>query len=188
MKNVRGKNRTKNEIDNNFEDAIDMQEFIDHEDYSGLIQFCIQRAEENPDDLYAQYYLGDAYVRNGEYEKAIEFIAEHYKKQPWNIDYQYIILDALFALGKTEDDFIWDKNPIVLRMSPDIVNRCYEYLKRKRKARYIIELHCLFITEGYILFSEMDLLNALLYDERFIVDNPEDEIYAEVLVVKKKNK
>ena len=188
FKKIRDKNRAEIEIENDFEDAVDIQKFIDCKDYPGLIQFCMQRAKKNPDDLCAQCHLGDAYVLSGEYEKAIEFMAEHYKKHPWNIDYQHVILDSLYALGKTEDDFTWDKKPIVLRMSPYIVNTCYEYLKRKRKPRPIIELHCLFITEGYILFSEMHLLKALLNDGRFIVDNPEDELFAEVCVVKKKKK
>ncbi len=188
LKRIRDKNRAEIEIGNNFEDTVDIQTFIDCKDYPGLVQFCMQRAEKNTDDLYAQSRLGDAYVRNGEYEKAIEFMTEHHKKHPWNDNYQYVILDSLFALDKTEDDFNWDKKPIVLRMSTSIINTCYEYLKRKRKPRSIIELHGLFITEGYLLFSELDLLNSLLNDGRFIIDNPDDELFAEVCVVKKKKK
>ena len=161
---------------------------IDNEDYPGLVQFCKQRSENNPEDLYAQYYLGDAYVLNGEFEKAIEFMAEHHKKHPWNSDYQYVILHALFALGKTEDDFNWVERPVVLRMSTDIVDTCYEFLKPKRKPRSIMELRDMFITEGYLLFSGQDLLKALLNDRRFEVDKPDSEFWAEVTVVRKKKK
>ncbi len=85
-----------------FEAGVDFQEFLDNEDYPGLVRYCEKRAQKHPNDLYAQYYLGDAYVRNGEYTKAIEFMTEHHKKHPWNSDYQYVILDALFALVPTK--------------------------------------------------------------------------------------
>jgi hypothetical protein len=35
-------------------------------------------------------------------------IPAHHRKHPWIADYQYVILDALFALGKDEDDFHYD--------------------------------------------------------------------------------
>ena len=87
---------------------------------------------------------------------------EHHKKHPWNSDYQYVILDSLFALGKTENDFHWIEKPKILRMSAVIVDTCDEFLKRKRKPRSIMELYTQFVTEGYLLFSEKDLLIALL--------------------------
>jgi tetratricopeptide (TPR) repeat protein len=165
------------------------QEFLDKEDYPGLVRYCKQRAERRPNDLYAQYYLGDAYVLNGEYEKAVEFMSKHHRKHPWNTDYQYVILNALFALGKTEDHFDWSERPVILRMSADIVEACYEFLKPKRKPRSITKTYLRFVPKGYLLFTEEDLLNALLADERFIVEYPyEDSLYAEVRVARKKRK
>ncbi len=186
--------KIKAKIPNGIDEHLDFeawephQEFVDNEDYPGLVRHYKQRAERHPDDLYAQYYLGDAYVLNGEFKKAIEFMAEHHKKHPRNSDYQHVILDALFALGKTEGDFNWVKRPVVLRMSTDIADTCYEFLKRKRKPRSIMELYTQFIIEGYLLFSEQDLLKALLNDGRFEVDKPDSEFWAEVSVVRKKRK
>jgi len=80
-------------------------ELREKEDYPGLVEYCKQRAERLPDDPYAQFYMGEAYVLNGEYEKAIDFLSEHHKRYPDNPDYHWVILDALYALGKTEDDF-----------------------------------------------------------------------------------
>jgi hypothetical protein len=68
-------------------------------------------------------------------------MALHHKKHPWNFDYQYVILEALFALGQTENDFQWIEKPKILRMSSEIVNSCYEYLNRKRKPQSIMELY-----------------------------------------------
>jgi len=182
--------KKKTEIDTefDFETGVEHQKLIDNEDYADLVRSCKQIAERNPGGLYAQSHLGNAYFLNGEYKKAIEFMADHHKKHPWNPDYQHVILDSLFALGKTEDDFNWIEKPEILRMSTDIIDTCYEFLKRKRKPRSIMELYTLFVTEGYLLFSEKDLLKALLNDERFKVDKPESEFWAEVSVMRKKRK
>ena len=155
----------------NFEAWQPLVEFHEKEDYAGLVRYCKQRAERFPDDLYSQFYLGKAYVLNGEYEKAIEFLSQHHKKQPWNTDIQYVILDALFALGKNENNFDWTEKPVILRMSKDIIDACYEFLKPKRKPRSVLEIHTQFVTKGYLLFTEEDLFRALVKDNRFIVEN-----------------
>ena len=160
-------------------------ELREKEDFPALVEYCKRRAKQQPDDLYSQYDLGDAFVLNGEYENAIEFMSEHHRKHPWNTDYQHVILDALFALGKTEDDFEWLEKPVVLRMSQEIVDTCYEMLKRKRKPRYVIELYTQFIMKGYLLFTEQDLLEALVTDGRFDVQNPDSAFWAEVCAVRK---
>jgi len=115
-------------------------------------------------------------------------MSEHHWKHPWNQDYQHVILDALFALGKTENDFDWTEKPVVFSMSENIVDTCYEMLKRKRKPRSLIELHTQFLTQGYLLFTEDDLLKALVNDGRFDVDDADSAIWAEVRVARKKRK
>jgi tetratricopeptide (TPR) repeat protein len=185
---IKSNNRTEIYTEFDFEAGVEHQKLIDNEDYTGLVQFCKHIAERNPGDLYAQYHLGNAYVLNGEYKKAIEFMAEHHKKHPWNPDYYHVILDSLFALDKTEDDFHWKEKPKILRISTEILDSCYEFLKRKRKPRSVMELYTRFVTEGYLLFSEKDLLKALLNDDRFKIDKPESEFWAEVSVMRKKRK
>jgi hypothetical protein len=146
-------------------------------------------AEQRPDDLYAQYNLGHAYVLSGEYGNAIEFMSDHHRKHSWIVDYQYVILDALFALGKDEDDFNWVEKPVVLRLSENILNACYEFLKPKRKPRSVADLYIEFVMKGYLPFTEEDLYDAFLNHEKFIVDNPcEDKRLAKVKVVRKKRK
>jgi len=171
-----------------FESWESYQELIDKEDYPNLVKYAKQRAERYPDDPYAQFYLGDAYVLNCEYEKAIEFMAGNHRKHPCNPDYQHVILDALFALGKAEDDFDWIEKPVVWRMSNDIVDTCYNMLKRKRNPRAVSALYTQFIMEGYLLFTEQDLLKALVNDERFVVENPNSAFEAEIRVARKKRR
>lgn len=153
-----------------FEEWEIRSELLDKKDYPALVEYCEKRAKRCPDDPYAQYELGDAYVLNGEYEKAIGFMSKHYRRDPDIEDYQHVILDALFALGKNEDDFDWIEKPVVLRMSEDILDACWEFLRHKKKPRSITDLYLEFVTKGYLLFTDEDLFNGLLADERFIVE------------------
>ena len=172
-----------------FEDWEPYAQLIEKQDYPGLVRYCKKRAEQRPDDLYARYNLGHAYVLNGEYGNAIEFMSVHHRKHPWIGDYQYVILDALFALGKDEGDFNWVEKPVVLRLSENILDACYEFLKPKRKPHSVTDLYVEFVMKGYLLFTEEDLYDALLNHETFIVENPcEDKHLAKVKVVRKTEK
>ncbi|MDP4128135.1 MAG: tetratricopeptide repeat protein [Bacillota bacterium] len=62
-------------------------------------------AKSHPADINAQWRLGQAYTLCKEYEKAIDHFTPLYRKNPDYCDIQYSILDALFALGKSERDF-----------------------------------------------------------------------------------
>jgi tetratricopeptide (TPR) repeat protein len=181
-----------NEHQDDFDDFEDWElyaQLIEKQDYPGLVRYCKKRAEQRPDDLYAQCNLGHAYVLSGEYENAIDFMSDHHRKHPWIGDYQYVILDALFALGKDEGDFNWVEKPVVLRLSENILDACHEFLKPKRKPRAVADLYIEFVMKGYLLFTEEDLYNALATDQRFIVENPyEDQHLAKVSVVRKKGK
>jgi tetratricopeptide (TPR) repeat protein len=163
-------------------------ELQEKKDYPGLVKYCKQRAERFPDDPSAQYYLGEAYVLNGEYEQAIAFLSPSHRKHPDNTDFQHVILDALFALGKNESDFGWTRKPVILRMSPDVLNTCYAFLNPTRRPRSLIEIYTEFVSKGYLLFTEEDLLKALLADRRFIVDNASDILFAQVRVARKSSK
>jgi len=85
-------------------------------------------------------------------------------------------------LGKTEDDFDWVQEPVILKMSTEILDACYEFLRSRRKPRSVNELYTRFVMEGYLLFTEEDLLNALLGDSRFVVENADAGLFAEVRV------
>ena len=174
----------------NFDDYEEYEDeeyfyLLEEKDYPGLIQYCKNRATENPSDLYAKANLGNAYILNGNYEKALSYLTECHQQYPDIDEYQHLLLDVLFRMGMTEDDYDWSKKPVVLRLNKDITDACYLYLKPKRKPRSIYDIHNEFIFKGYVTFTPKGLLSELLDDPRFIADDPEDQ---EMLrVVRKKD-
>jgi len=172
---------------NEYEGYEDEEYFylLEEKDYPGLIQYCKNRTAENPADLHAKAHLGKAYILNGNYEKALSYLTECHQQYPDIDEYQHLLLDVLFGMGMTEDDYDWSKRPVVLRLTKDIIDACYLYLKPKRKPRSIYNIHNEFVFKGYVAFTPKDLLLELLDDQRFIADDPEDQ---ELLrVVRKKD-
>lgn len=159
--------------------------FLEEEDYEGLLRYCKGQTVNDPDDLYAKARLGKAYILNGQYETAINLLTECHKNYPEIDEYQHLLLDALFEMGLNENDYEWIKKPVVLRLTKEIIDACYIYLKPKRKLRSIYNIYNEFIFKGYVAFTPKDLLSVLLKDERFIADDSEDQ---EMLrVVRKKD-
>lgn len=175
------------DISYSFEDWEEISDLYDEEDYPLLLQYCEKNYKESPDDPYSQYRLGEAYFLNGDYEKAIQFMKSCLLNFPENLDFQYVVIDALFALGKNENDFEWIQKPEVLRLDQEINDFFYNFLKAKRKPWTIIDLYGELIMKGYLLFNEKDLFHALVVDDRFIVKNSGSEASAEI-VVNRKNK
>jgi tetratricopeptide (TPR) repeat protein len=170
-------------IAGNSEDWEAYYRFIEKGDYEGLLCYYKKQAATDPDDLHIQYYLGEAYILNGKCDEAIEFLAKLHKGNPQDQDFQHLILDALFALGKNETDFDWVMKPVILRLSRDMLDSCYESLRPKRKPYSIGELYTGFFAEGYVAFTEDELLHAILEDNRFIVENT--QFHAEIRVARK---
>lgn len=84
--------------------------------------------------------------------------------------FQHIILDALFAMDLTEDDFEWSQRPVILRLGPELADWCHQYLRPKRKPRSAMELHAELIMSSYLTFDDEELMNFLRRDSRFTVD------------------
>jgi tetratricopeptide (TPR) repeat protein len=155
--------------DGDFEEWEAYAELLENEEYPELVEYCERDVARHPEDHYAQIRLGDAYVLNGQHGKAIESMGGWHRRFPDMSDYQDVILDALFALGKTEDDYDWARKPIVLRIGCAVLHDCHEYLRPKRKPREMYELYAELAGKGYLAFSAEQLLQALANDPRFVV-------------------
>ena len=155
----------------NFEDWEIYADFYERQDWLGLVVYCEKEVALDPDGLQVAERLVGAYHLNGDYEKAIEFASRIYKKYPDISAFQDMILDALFALGKSEDDFEWIEHPAVIRLSSDVADMCYDYLRLKREPRNLHELTVELQELGYLAFTEHDLLEYLQLDSRFIISD-----------------
>jgi tetratricopeptide (TPR) repeat protein len=143
--------------------------YYNKEDWKGLIKYREQVAKNYPKDSEAQWRLGEAYVLNNEFEKALEFLSKLHYKEPDNVNVQYSILDAIFGLNKAEDDFNWIERPSVIRLNEKTLDICYDLLKPKRKPKEVGFLHVDLYSYGYLTFNEDDLIEALIKDARFSV-------------------
>jgi hypothetical protein len=140
-------------------------------DFRGLVELCKREVASNPEDLHAVERLGNAFIKAGRYLEAIGAVEPIHRREPDIDALQHIILDALFAMDLTEDDFEWSRRPAVLRLGPELADRCHQYLRPKRKPRSVGELYSMFMIECYTAFSEEDLLKFLREDPRFSVDS-----------------
>jgi len=83
--------------------------------------------------LHLQWRYGEALVYNQELNSALEFLTPIYKRDPEHMDVIHSILDALYGLRKTENDFEWIEMPIVLKLDEHTKKLCEDFLKKKRK-------------------------------------------------------
>jgi len=148
-------NSLRKELDDNtsedgYEGWEDDYDLISKGDYEGLKRLRQKVAKNDPEDIYAQWRLGEAYVLCKEYEKAIDYFTPLYIENPDNGNIAYLILDALFALGRSEGDFKWISVPDVMRLNNEVSDFCYDYLKGKRKARDLDDVYCQLIVKGYL--------------------------------------
>lgn len=142
---------------------------IQEEDWVGLLRLRKEKAKNNPKDLYCQWRYGEALVFNKEYSNAIDFLTPIYNNDPDYDDVVSSILDALFGLGKTENDFDWVEKPVVLKLDDKTKNSCTNFLKNKRKPVPFLRVyeHLIFQSD-YIAFKEKDLCEYLKNDRIFV--------------------
>ena len=164
-----------------WEDHVDLH---DREDYPALVALCEAEVAASPNDLYAHERLGQAYILNGECDSAIRAMTPIHRQHPDSESFAHIILDALYAAGKTDSDFEWSIHPTILSLGENVSDMCYDYLRPKRKPRCASDVFCHLIHSGYLTFTASELLNALACDGRFNVVG-DDPWNSEISVVRR---
>ena len=157
---------------------------MEKKDYAALVLCCQERLDRDHDDLHAVEALAEAYGLNNQHQAAIDMLTPYYKQDPDHPLFAHAILKALIATGRTIKDFPWVTIPEVRVLGADILEACYEHLKVKRKPRTTFDLYYMLTGDAFLLFSEEELLQAILSDRRFIVSDPEG--MAEISVVRNK--
>jgi len=151
---------------------------IEEENWAGLVKLRKQRAEKRTHDFYSQWSYGEALIFNQEFQKALDFLTPIYKREPNYPDVIHSILDALFGLGKTENEFDWVEKPVVLKLNDETKNLCKDFLKSKRKPVSFLSLfESLRIEFAYMKFQEEDLYKYLKTDKFFKFSDIEKEFW-----------
>ena len=171
-----------------FESWEDHYNLLEAEDYPGLVAYCEADFRMHPQDLYAADRLAEAYVLNGQYQDAIRFSGRMHREHPMISMFHHHLLDALFALGKTEHDFRWLAAPSIVRLTPEVREACYDALRGMRKPRSAFDLRCALWCDSYVLFTDAELMEYLQSDSRFVVLQERDCAAQVKLAPKKKNK
>lgn len=157
-------------------------EYIETENWDGLIKYREKICRERPDNPYAECMLGEAYILSEDYERALVYLTNIHQKFPDFEDVQFSILDALFALGKTENDFSWVRKPTVVRLNGEILDHCMTFLKTRKNPQSIFEIYDLFTESGYLKFDEEELTGAMKQDGRFEIFD--DDLYGPKVGIK----
>ncbi len=163
-------------MDYEFEEWEGDSLLIEEEDWIGLIKLRKRRAEKRLHDLHAQWSYAQALIFNNEFKPAIEFLTVIHKKDPYYPDVNHSIIEALYGLGKTENDFDWIEKPLMLKLNNKTKEICKDFLKKKRKPISFLSLYeYLMIKFDYIKFQEEDLFEYLKTDNIFeFSDNKKD--------------
>ena len=144
-------------------------ELLNNKNYPGLVQHRREILTRDPEDGNAVSALAEAFALNSQYQDSIDMLTPYYMKNQEDPLYADAILDALFAMGKTVRDFPWKSEPLILELTKDVLDKYYQHLKPKRKPRSVIDLFFTHMADGYIHFTDEDLLRAFMTDDRFIV-------------------
>jgi tetratricopeptide (TPR) repeat protein len=163
-------------IDEWFEGWEEDYELLQEEKYEELLKLRKSKAIKNPNDLYAQYYYGQALVYNKMYNEAIDYLTPFYFENPDYEDIQFVILDSLYLSGRNEMDFKWIEMPKIKKIDNELLNECYKCLRKNGTTNIDVLMGHLagkyFI---YLGFSEADLVESLKNDLRFYISS-ENEI------------
>lgn len=113
--------------------------------------------------------LGRAHLWSGDAERALETLAPLHRARPWDREVQYLMLDALFLLGRRETEYPWTSPPPVVRVGAELLDRCHRLLSREGRPATVFDLILTAAAEGYPAFQAQELLDALETDPSFTV-------------------
>ncbi len=158
------------------------QELYDAEDWQGLVRLRTRALERHPDDVDFRHSLAQAHLLAAEPERALEIAGSCHRERPDDPWIEDTVLDALFALGCTEDDYPWaGETPPVQRLDGSCLEEVSAYLARvegdeylspeaRDETRDLLAIYYSLANEAYVTFEPAELLAALEEDPRFVTE------------------
>jgi len=134
-----------------------------------FVQARRQSAHRRPGDPDAVRELGRAYLWSGEPDRAIETLAPLHRDRPGDREVQALILDALALLGREPSAFPWTRQPTLVPLDDDLLDRFHECLAAECRPATALDLCIAAADDGHPVFDAGDLVRALQDDPRFLV-------------------
>lgn len=151
--------------------GIKEQELYSREDWRELVRVRERQLERHADDVHVRLALAEAYLLAGEPESALEVAGACHAEEPDDPWIEDTILEALFALGRTERDFPWQGGtPPVLRLDGELLDRVHARVTDDPELEDLALLYHVLAEEAFTPFGPAELLAALREHPRFVTE------------------
>ena len=163
-------------------------ELYEEENWTELVKLRKIEAKNNPSDLYAQQRYAEALNLNKKFNETLDFITPLYEMN-YNEEFGISeIIDALYGLGKTENDFKWIEKPIILKLDSNTTQTCIDVLKDRKKPVSITDLYCDLLLKGInCRFDEYEFAGFLIQQtNEFDIQLNNDYIISSKIEIKKR--
>lgn len=142
------------------------------EDWADLVRLRERQLARHPDDVHVRLSLAEALLLCDEPERALDLAAECHEREPDDPWIEDTVLEALFALGKTESDFPWrGATPEVNRLDDRFLERLHARLQAEDEPREVGLLFYELCDEAFTSFDLEELLSVLRDDPRFVTEH-----------------
>ena len=144
------------------------------EDWADLVRVRERQLSRHPQDVHVRLSLAEALLLCDEPERALELAGQCHECEPDDPWIEDTVLQALFALGRTEADFPWrGATPEVHRLDERFLERLHERLLAEAAPREVGLLFYELCDEAFTAFELEELLAALRADPRFVTERDE---------------
>ena len=141
------------------------------EDWRGLVRLRERQLERHAGDVHVRLSLAEAHLLAGEPERALEVAAPCHAEEPDDPWIEDTILEALLALGRSEEEFPWrGETPRVLRLDGGLRDRVHERVAADAELEDLALLYHVLAEEAFTAFGPRELLRALAEHPRFVVE------------------
>jgi|GEM_PF-2173873 len=150
------------------------------EDWDGLVALRQRLLARHPGEPHSLLCLAEAYASAGDHQRSLEVAARGYREHPDDLWLEDAVLEALTALGRSEQDFDWPgETPPVLRLDDCLMERVRELvLEAHREHGEPSDPFLLYHQlqdEAFLAFGPQELIAAVRADPAFVVDGPPEE-------------
>lgn len=151
--------------------GVKERELYSKEDWRELVRVRERQLERHADDIHVRLALAEAHLLAGEPERALEVAAACHAEEPDDPWIEDTVLEALFALGKTERDFPWrGETPAILRLDAELLDRVHGRVTADPELEDVALLYHVLAEEAFTPFGPEELLTALREHPRFVTE------------------